>query len=40
MKLRVRPLTWATAWGGALYGVLCLEMIPGDFSHALCGPWG
>jgi hypothetical protein len=40
MTLTVRYLAWLLAWSGVLYGVLCVGILPGDFGHALCGPWG
>ena len=27
-------------WGLALWGALALRDLPGDWGHALCGPWG
>ncbi len=38
--LRVRWAVGLLAWSGALYGALSLAHIPGDWGHALCGPWG
>jgi hypothetical protein len=40
MSLKLRQLVGVLLWGCALYGVLCLGMVPGDFGHALCGAWG
>lgn len=28
------------AWSALAYGALALRLVPGDYSHALCGPWG
>ena len=28
------------AWAGAAFAALSLNLVPGDFAHALCGPWG
>jgi hypothetical protein len=36
----VRPLILFAIWGAATFGILALERTPGDYSHALCGPWG
>ncbi|GIW95485.1 MAG: hypothetical protein KatS3mg110_3526 [Pirellulaceae bacterium] len=36
----VRPTMALLLWGAALYGALSIAKIPGDFGHALCGPWG
>ena len=36
----VRLLALAMIWAGATLGVLALERIPGQYEHALCGPWG
>ena len=27
-------------WGGALFGILQVHLIPGNWGHAVCGPWG
>lgn len=27
-------------WAGLAYGVLSLRLLPGDYSHRFCGPWG
>lgn len=45
MTLKIRHLAWASAWGGAAYGLVWLGSLPGDLGHALfgdalCGPWG
>ena len=28
------------AWVLAAFGVLQLGLLPGDYGHSLCGPWG
>lgn len=28
------------AWAAALYGVLLIGRLPGQWGHAICGPWG
>src|SRR5262245_53731775 len=28
------------AWSGLTYGVLSLRLLPGDYTHQFCGPWG
>jgi hypothetical protein len=40
VSLKARHLVGLLLWAGAAYGVLCLGSLPGDFAHALCGPWG
>ena len=40
MSPRIRLLVLGSAWTAATFGVLSLERIQGDYSHAYCGPWG
>ena len=40
MSIKTRFLVGWLAWGVVALGVLNLGLIPGDFGHSLCGPWG
>ncbi len=40
MNSRVCYLAALLLWGAAAYGVLQLGLVPGDYGHELCGPWG
>jgi hypothetical protein len=40
MALKASHLTAVAAWGAAAYGVVYVGLLPGDYSHDLCGPWG
>jgi hypothetical protein len=40
MSLRGRWPVFAAVWTGLTLAVLAVERLPGDYTHALCGPWG
>jgi hypothetical protein len=40
MAKPLRLALGAAVWAAAAFGVLAINNIPGDYSHALCGPWG
>jgi hypothetical protein len=40
MSVYWRIIALALGWWAALMGVLQLTHLPGDWGHAICGPWG
>ena len=40
MSFKPRHVIGLTAWVAAAFGSLSLSLIPGDYTHALCGAWG
>ncbi len=40
MLLTARRLMVGVLWAVAMAAVLSLSLLPGEYEHALCGPWG
>jgi hypothetical protein len=40
MSRTIRLGLGVLAWSGLTYGVLSLRLLPGDYAHPFCGPWG
>jgi hypothetical protein len=40
MSIRTWVVIGWLAWGTAAFGILNLDLIPGDYGDWLCGPWG
>lgn len=40
MSKTARFVLIGVSWSGVAYGALSLRLIPGDYSHPFCGPWG
>lgn len=36
----IKPIALLIAWVVALYGVLQIHFLPGNWGHGICGPWG
>lgn len=40
LNRRMLALAGLASWGAAIYGVLQINGIPGNYVHDLCGAWG